>query len=163
MVFAAQNLFFGLPLTATTVILSTISIGLFGYGLAGVLRPIAVWHVDAVYWSTLPVVKTLQGKSRGEPFSKFDLSLLKYYKLPRTTSFECLLTSYQPRSSLAKPERKQVSPSLLVCFRGHVHLRVLPCLHVSVAQLYIYSVSSSNARCGLEGIFTHKCLWRVPH
>lgn len=25
------------------------------------MRPIAVWHVDAVYWSTLPTVKTLQG------------------------------------------------------------------------------------------------------
>lgn len=25
------------------------------------LRPIAVWHVEAVYWSTLPTVKTLQG------------------------------------------------------------------------------------------------------
>jgi hypothetical protein len=61
MVFAAQNLFYDLPLSAVTVILSTISIGLFGYGIAGVMRPIAVWHVDAVYWSTLPVVKTLQG------------------------------------------------------------------------------------------------------
>ena len=38
-----------------------ISIGLFGYGIAGILRPITVWHVDAVYWSTLPTVKTLQG------------------------------------------------------------------------------------------------------
>ena len=25
------------------------------------MRPICVWHVDAVYWSTLPTVKTLQG------------------------------------------------------------------------------------------------------
>ncbi|KAL1864950.1 hypothetical protein VTK73DRAFT_5579 [Phialemonium thermophilum] len=60
-VFAAQNLFYDLPLSATTVILSVISIGLFGYGLCGIFRPIAVWHVDAVYWSTLPTVKTLQG------------------------------------------------------------------------------------------------------
>jgi hypothetical protein len=60
-VFAAQDLFYDLPLSAATVILSTISIGLFGYGLCGVMRPIAVWHVDAVYWSTLPTVKTLQG------------------------------------------------------------------------------------------------------
>lgn len=60
-VFAAQKLFYNLPLTATTVVLSTISIGLFGYGLAGIMRPIAVWQVDAVYWGTLPVVKTLQG------------------------------------------------------------------------------------------------------
>lgn len=60
-VFAAQRLFYNLPLSAATVILSTLSIGLFGYGLAGLMRPIAVWHVDAVFWSTLPVVKTLQG------------------------------------------------------------------------------------------------------
>ncbi|RAL12974.1 OPT family oligopeptide transporter [Aspergillus homomorphus CBS 101889] len=60
-VFAAQDLFYNLPLSATTVILSTISIGLFGYGLCGVMRPIAVWHPEAVYWGTLPVVKTLQG------------------------------------------------------------------------------------------------------
>ncbi|KAH6639911.1 oligopeptide transporter-like protein [Truncatella angustata] len=61
MVFAAQDLFYDLPLSATTVILSTISIGLFGYGICGILRPICVWHVDAVYWSTLPTIKTLQG------------------------------------------------------------------------------------------------------
>ncbi|OJJ48593.1 hypothetical protein ASPZODRAFT_61713 [Penicilliopsis zonata CBS 506.65] len=60
-VFAAQNIFYDLPLSAATVILSTISIGLFGYGLCGIMRPIAVWHVEAVYWSTLPTVKTLQG------------------------------------------------------------------------------------------------------
>lgn len=60
-VFAAQNLFYDLPLSAATVILSTISIGLFGYGLCGMMRPIAVWHTEAVYWSTLPTVKTLQG------------------------------------------------------------------------------------------------------
>lgn len=60
-VFAAQDLFYDLPLSATTVILSTISIGLFGYGICGIMRPIAVWHIDAVYWSSLPTVKTLQG------------------------------------------------------------------------------------------------------
>jgi hypothetical protein len=60
-VFAAQDLFYDLPLSPATVIMSTVSIGLFGYGISGLLRPIAVWHVDAVYWSTLPTVKTLQG------------------------------------------------------------------------------------------------------
>ncbi|KAI4729996.1 peptide transporter [Aureobasidium sp. EXF-10728] len=60
-VFAAQELFYDLPISATTVVLTMISIGLFGYGLCGLLRPIAVWHVEAVYWSTLPTVKTLQG------------------------------------------------------------------------------------------------------
>lgn len=60
-VFTAQNLFYDLPLSATTVVLSTISIGLFGYGICGVLRPICVWHVESVYWSNLPILKTLQG------------------------------------------------------------------------------------------------------
>ncbi|KAM0273268.1 hypothetical protein ACHAQH_008337 [Verticillium albo-atrum] len=60
-VFAAQDLFYDLPLSMVTVVLCIISIGLFGYGLCGIFRPITVWHVDAVYWSTLPVVKTLQG------------------------------------------------------------------------------------------------------
>ncbi|KAL2190256.1 OPT superfamily oligopeptide transporter [Thermothelomyces heterothallicus CBS 203.75] len=60
-VFAAQDLFYDLPLSATTVVLAVISIGLFGYGLCGIMRPVAVWHVDAVYWSNLPTVKTLQG------------------------------------------------------------------------------------------------------
>ncbi|EED14685.1 oligopeptide transporter, putative [Talaromyces stipitatus ATCC 10500] len=60
-VFATQKLFYDLPLSATTVILSTLSIGLFGYGMAGIIRPIAVWHEESVYWGTLPIVKTLQG------------------------------------------------------------------------------------------------------
>ncbi|OQE43112.1 hypothetical protein PENCOP_c003G05068 [Penicillium coprophilum] len=60
-VFAAQDLFYNLPLRPATVILSVISIGLFGYGLCGIFRPIAVWHTEAVYWSSLPTVKTLQG------------------------------------------------------------------------------------------------------
>ncbi|KAJ5698727.1 OPT superfamily oligopeptide transporter [Penicillium macrosclerotiorum] len=60
-VFSAQILFYNMSLSPATVILSTISIGLFGYGICGIMRPIAVWHVDAVYWSTLPTVKVLQG------------------------------------------------------------------------------------------------------
>ncbi|KAK2601835.1 hypothetical protein QQS21_004618 [Conoideocrella luteorostrata] len=60
-VFTAQDLFYDLPLSAATVVLSIISIGLFGYGICGILRPICVWHVEAVYWGSLPTVKTLQG------------------------------------------------------------------------------------------------------
>ncbi|EGX88236.1 oligopeptide transporter, putative [Cordyceps militaris CM01] len=60
-VFTAQDLFYDLPLSSTTVVLSTLSIGLFGYGLCGIFRPIAVWHVESVYWGNIPTVKTLQG------------------------------------------------------------------------------------------------------
>jgi hypothetical protein len=60
-VFAAQEIFYSLPLKPITVIFSTISIGLFGYGICGIMRPITVWHIDSVYWSSLPTVKVLQG------------------------------------------------------------------------------------------------------
>ncbi|RMZ73517.1 OPT oligopeptide transporter [Pyrenophora seminiperda CCB06] len=60
-VFAAQEIFYSLPLSPVTVMFSTISIGLFGYGICGIMRPICVWHVDSVYWSSLPTVKVLQG------------------------------------------------------------------------------------------------------
>ncbi|KAG6015202.1 hypothetical protein E4U54_003992 [Claviceps lovelessii] len=60
-VFTAQNLFYDLPLKPTTIILSVISIGLFGYGICGMLRPICVWHVESVYWGSIPTIKTLQG------------------------------------------------------------------------------------------------------
>lgn len=60
-VFTAQDLFYDMPLSGVTVVLCVISVALFGYGICGIMRPIAVWHVDAVYWSTLPTVKTLQG------------------------------------------------------------------------------------------------------
>ncbi|KAK8023639.1 OPT oligopeptide transporter [Apiospora rasikravindrae] len=60
-VFAAQDIFYDIPISATTIVLAVISIGLFGYGLCGLMRPVAVWHVEAVYWSTLPTVKALQG------------------------------------------------------------------------------------------------------
>ncbi|KAK4221288.1 OPT oligopeptide transporter [Podospora fimiseda] len=55
--FAAQDLFYDLPLSATTVVLTIISIGLFGYGICGIMRPIAVWHVEAtlqgLHWQNL--------------------------------------------------------------------------------------------------------------
>ncbi|CZT49190.1 related to peptide transporter [Rhynchosporium secalis] len=60
-VFAAQDIFYDMKLNAATVVLSTLSIGLFGYGVAGLLRSTCVWHVEAVFWGTLPTVKTLQG------------------------------------------------------------------------------------------------------
>ncbi|WOO80304.1 Oligopeptide transporter 5 [Vanrija pseudolonga] len=59
-VFTVQKLFYNTGLNAATVILSTLSIGLFGYGLTGILRPMTVWHVESVYWTNIPLVKILQ-------------------------------------------------------------------------------------------------------
>lgn len=59
-VFTVQNLYYNDQVSATTVILSTLSIGLYGYGLTGLLRPITVWAPESVYWTNIPVVKILQ-------------------------------------------------------------------------------------------------------
>ena len=61
-VFATQDLFYpGNKLTALTAILSTLSIGLFGYGLTGLFRPVTVDSPEAVYWSQIPTLNVLQG------------------------------------------------------------------------------------------------------
>lgn len=60
-VFTTQNLYYpDNPLSAMVVILGTLSIGLFGYGLTGLLRPITVDNAEAVYWSQLPLLSLLQ-------------------------------------------------------------------------------------------------------
>lgn len=60
-VFTTQNLYYpDNPLSPMIVILSTLSIGLFGYGLTGLFRPITVDNAEAVYWSQLPLLSLLQ-------------------------------------------------------------------------------------------------------
>lgn len=60
-VFTTQNLYYpDNPLTPMLVILSTLSIGLFGYGLTGLFRPITVDNAEAVYWSQIPLLSLLQ-------------------------------------------------------------------------------------------------------
>ena len=59
-VFATQKLFYDIPVTALNAILATLSIGLFGYGLAGLFRPIIVYPAQMVYWGTLPTVDLFQ-------------------------------------------------------------------------------------------------------
>ena len=74
--FTVQRLFYeGNPINAATVILGILSISLFGYGLTGLLRPVTVWGKssdtstlqrltatapEAVYWTNIPLVTTLQ-------------------------------------------------------------------------------------------------------
>lgn len=60
-VFTTQNLYYpDNPLTPMIVILATLSIGLFGYGLTGLFRPITVDNAEAVYWSQIPLLSLLQ-------------------------------------------------------------------------------------------------------
>jgi len=59
-VFTVQILFHNQHLSATTVILSTVSIALFGYGLTGLMQPITVWPSESVYWANISKVHIFQ-------------------------------------------------------------------------------------------------------
>ena len=69
-VFGTQKLFYPeIKVTNTTAILSVLSIGLFGYGLAGIFRPIIVYPAEMVYWGTLPLVDMFQAFHWEKSFS----------------------------------------------------------------------------------------------
>ncbi|KAL4866984.1 hypothetical protein BDV12DRAFT_198714 [Aspergillus spectabilis] len=59
-VHAVERLFYGFHVTASTAVLSTFSIALCGFVLAGILRPLIVYPGEMVYWSTLPQVVLYQ-------------------------------------------------------------------------------------------------------
>jgi hypothetical protein len=60
-VFTTQNLYYpDNPLSPLLVILATLSIGLFGYGLTGLFRPVTVDNAESVYWSQIPLLSLLQ-------------------------------------------------------------------------------------------------------
>lgn len=69
-VLGTQKLFFtDIPVTGTTAALGVISIGLFGYGLAGIMRPILVYPSEMVYWGSLPMVDLFQAFHWEKSFS----------------------------------------------------------------------------------------------
>lgn len=57
---AVERLFYDLHISASTAVLSTFSIALCGFVLAGLLRPLIVYPAEMVYWSTLPQVVLYQ-------------------------------------------------------------------------------------------------------
>ncbi|OJJ52396.1 hypothetical protein ASPSYDRAFT_62902 [Aspergillus sydowii CBS 593.65] len=59
-VHAVERLFYDLHISASTAVLSTFSIALCGFVLAGLLRPLIVYPAEMVYWSTLPQVVLYQ-------------------------------------------------------------------------------------------------------
>lgn len=146
-VFSAQLLFYDLPLSPTTVVLTVISIGLFGYGLCGILRPVTVWHVDAVYWSTLPTVKTLQVR--------------QVIHQPDVPCFRFLTNNFTTTgTSLARNQIVQAYPILLDRLRRHVLLRVLPCLYLALAERRLHSLSRLDECDWGNGRHSHPSLWR---
>ncbi|KAL4803348.1 OPT oligopeptide transporter protein-domain-containing protein [Aspergillus unguis] len=59
-VHAVERLFYDIHISAATAVLSTFSIVLCGFVLAGILRPLIVYPAEMVYWSTLPQVVLYQ-------------------------------------------------------------------------------------------------------
>ncbi|KAL4916766.1 OPT oligopeptide transporter protein-domain-containing protein [Aspergillus aurantiobrunneus] len=59
-VHAVERLFYDFHISASTAVLSTFSIALYGFVLAGLLRPLIVYPAEMVYWSTLPQVVLYQ-------------------------------------------------------------------------------------------------------
>lgn len=45
------QLFYDTKVRATTAVLATFSTAVFGYGIVGLLRPLAVYPSEMVYWS----------------------------------------------------------------------------------------------------------------
>ncbi|EGO04039.1 hypothetical protein SERLA73DRAFT_102396 [Serpula lacrymans var. lacrymans S7.3] len=58
--FSVQRLYYNTNVQATTAVLATFSTACFGYGLAGLVRPLAVYPSEMVYWSNLPAVSIFQ-------------------------------------------------------------------------------------------------------
>lgn len=63
------------------------------------------------------------------------------------------------RTTLATGEELKATPILLVCFRWDVCLGMVSSIHVSMAQLGLYSLSSSLARYWREGYYPDPSLW----
>lgn len=125
-VWAAQDLFYDIPISAATVILTTISVGLFGYGLCGIMRPIAVWHTEAVYWSTLPTVKTLQGLHWQQVKNSKPLRYF-WYAFAGMSVYEIFPAYIFPwLNSISIPVRALAVLSELIVF--HLLIRRLQCL-----------------------------------
>lgn len=111
-VFGTQKLFYtDIPVTSTTAILSVLSIGLFGYGLAGIFRPIIVYPAEMVYWGTLPLVDLFQAFHWDKTFSSKRVKAFWYsfagmglyeiipsYIFPTLNSFSipCLASMHAP-------------------------------------------------------------------
>ncbi|KAK2050885.1 hypothetical protein LY76DRAFT_529583, partial [Colletotrichum caudatum] len=150
-VFTAQDLFYDLPLSATTVILSVISIRLFDYSICGVIRPIAVWHVDAVYWSTLPNVKTLQGLhwqhlKNSKPLQWFWYSFIGMFFQLRVLScihFPLVKLGFIPLSSCNKAIGSKATVLTINLFRGSINNEGLGLFTLSFDWQYVSWLSSS--------------------
>ena len=58
--YAIERLFYDRSVSASTAVLATFSIGLCGFVVAGLLRPLIVYPAEMVYWTTLPQVVLFQ-------------------------------------------------------------------------------------------------------
>ncbi|SJX62699.1 related to peptide transporter Mtd1 [Sporisorium reilianum f. sp. reilianum] len=145
-VFGTQKLFYPeVAVTTTTAVLSVLSIGLFGYGLAGVFRPIIVYPAEMVYWGTLPLVDMFQAFHWEHGFSTKRVRAFWYsfaamgtyevlpaYIFPtlNSISIPCLASMRAPAS---------IAPTLTNLFGGAQSNEGMGLLSVSLDWQYITS------------------------
>lgn len=166
-VFAAQDLFYDLSLNGTTVILAIISVTLFGYGIAGLIRPFAVWDVDAVYWGTLPIVKTLQALhwqnvKSSKPLRFFWYAYGSMFAYGRNSAHSLVFSMREsnPLLSLDYPM------AIILCSLGtildstdNMVSRMVPCLYFSVAKLSLNSLSRRKECYGIKSRSAYQPVW----
>lgn len=149
-VFGTQKLFYtDIPVTNTTAILSVLSIGLFGYGLAGIFRPIIVYPAEMVYWGTLPLVDLFQAFHWDQSFSAKRTKAFWYsfcgmglyeflpaYIFPTLNSFSipCLASMHAP---------KRIQQTLTNIFGGAQSNQGMGLLSLSFDWQYITSTQLS--------------------
>lgn len=144
--FTVQRLFYeGNPLSAATVILSALSIALFGYGLTGLLRPVTVW---------------------GE-FSHLRLEneAILMIECSSISTGSCILVQHPPshntpESPLGRCPIFEKAPYLLVLPRWNGALPAATSLYYALAQLRIHPMSRVAKSYGREGEPVDELVWR---
>ncbi|KAJ0412960.1 OPT oligopeptide transporter protein-domain-containing protein [Aspergillus carlsbadensis] len=132
-VYAVERLFYNISVNATTAVLSTFSISLCGFVLAGLLRPLIVYPAEMVYWSTLPQVVLYQNLH-------FD---------PRSNKSRLIKFGW----ALAFAAAWELFPSYMVTWFGGISIFCLASMkapqHIRTVFTTIFGGASSNEGMGL--------------
>lgn len=147
-VFGTQKLFYPeVKVTNTTAILCVLSIGLMGYGLAGLFRPVLVYPSEMVYWGTLPLVDLFQAfhwEEKGRRTSKrikvfwYSFAGMGLYEILPAYMFP-MLNSISIPCLASMRARKPLAATLTNIFGGAQSNEGLGLLSLSLDWQYITS------------------------
>ncbi|EPQ30086.1 uncharacterized protein PFL1_02203 [Pseudozyma flocculosa PF-1] len=150
-VFTTQKLFYPAnTVTATTAVLGTVSISMFGYGLAGFFRPILVYPSQMVFWSQLPTIDVFQVLHWGEVARNARRTKIFWFSLAGMGVFEVFPAYIAPwLNSISVPclaaikATGQTARTLTNVFGGSNSNEGLGLLSVSLDWQYITSSATS--------------------